>query len=93
MGDLGNVLANEYGVAHIDIHDNLISLDPYSDAYIGDLAIVVHQGVDDLGRGGNDESLRTGNAGKRSGCGLIQIQRFSGASKGRGPVYYNGRKW
>uniref|UniRef100_I3VPJ9 Superoxide dismutase [Cu-Zn] n=1 Tax=Cherax quadricarinatus TaxID=27406 RepID=I3VPJ9_CHEQU len=70
-GDLGNVGADYQGVAYINIVDKQISLDSTSPAYIGGLAIVVHAGVDDLGRGGNPESLKTGNAGQRSGCGII----------------------
>ncbi|KAK4325575.1 hypothetical protein Pmani_003860 [Petrolisthes manimaculis] len=95
VGDLGNVLANQYGVAYIYIEDRVISLDPNSQAYIGGLAIVVHQGVDDLGRGGNADSLKTGNAGSRSGCGIIEVQqrfRGIGLSAGRRPVYYSSRK-
>ncbi|XP_069192291.1 superoxide dismutase [Cu-Zn] isoform X2 [Procambarus clarkii] len=72
-GDFGNVVADYQGVASIYVSDNHVSLDPSSQSYIGGLAIVVHAGVDDLGRGGNPESLKTGNAGARSGCGIIQV--------------------
>ena len=70
-GDLGNIQADQYGNADVYIHDLVISLNPASPAYIGNLAIVVHQGQDDLGRGGNADSLKTGNAGGRAGCGLV----------------------
>jgi Cu/Zn superoxide dismutase len=32
--------------------------------------VVVHSGTDDLGKGGNEESKKTGNAGTRPACGM-----------------------
>ena len=34
-------------------------------------SIVIHQKEDDLGNGNDNESLITGNAGKRIACGII----------------------
>ena len=68
-GDLGNITANSSGVAEVNI----------SDKHMGGIksivgrAIVVHAGVDDLGKGGHPDSLKTGNAGGRFACGIIAI--------------------
>ena len=52
----------------------MISLDPNSKANILGLAVVVHSGKDDLGKGGDTGSLKTGNAGSRVACGIIKAQ-------------------
>jgi len=38
-------------------------------------SVVIHKGVDDLGLGGDAESLKTGNAGDRISCGIIGWKR------------------
>jgi superoxide dismutase, Cu-Zn family len=71
VGDLGNVEANGDGVATFKLEDSLIKvIGPYS--VIG-RAMVVHEKNDDLGKGGDEESLKTGNAGGRVACGIIGI--------------------
>ncbi len=36
-------------------------------------SVVVHSGVDDLGKGGHSDSLTTGHAGARVACGVIGV--------------------
>lgn len=68
-GDLGNIVADAEGVARIELSDKLISLNGIN-SVIG-RGVVVHADGDDLGRGGNDDSLKTGNAGGRVACAVI----------------------
>ncbi|KAG9080959.1 Superoxide dismutase [Cu-Zn] [Ceratobasidium sp. 370] len=69
IGDLGNIRSDSHGVAKLDFSDSVISLvGPFS--IIG-RTVLVHTGTDDLGRGGNEDSLKTGNAGGRAACGVI----------------------
>ncbi|KAF7298978.1 Superoxide dismutase [Mycena indigotica] len=71
VGDLGNIKSDEFGVATFSIEDTLIALNgPLS---VLGRAVVIHAGTDDLGRGDNEESLKTGNAGARAACGVIGI--------------------
>jgi len=71
-GDLGNVTA-EGGTAKISLTDEMISLTG-EHSVIG-RTVVVHADQDDLGQGGHELSLTTGNAGARSACGVIGIAK------------------
>ena len=83
VGDLGNITANKLGVVRKTFSDSKIKLKG-KNSIIG-RSVVIHEQEDDLGLGGMDEdgnvindkihqeSLKTGNAGKRIACGVIGI--------------------
>jgi Cu-Zn family superoxide dismutase len=70
VGDLGNVRANSEGIAEFKIIDSLVKV--Y--AVIG-RSFIVHADPDDFGLSGHSDSLTTGHAGKRIGCGVIGIAK------------------
>lgn len=70
VGDLGNIIADTNGNVNMKIYDNQISLRNLQRNILG-RSVVIHSDEDDLGKGGNDESLKTGNAGSRIGCAVI----------------------
>lgn len=71
IGDLGNIKANDNGIAETKYSDQVISM--YGHRSIIGRAVVVHNGVDDFGKSGHPDSKKTGNAGGRAGCGVIGI--------------------
>ena len=69
VGDLGNIEVDSKGKVECILKANHIKLrGKYS--VIG-RSVVIHQKEDDCGNGNNEESLKTGNAGKRIACGII----------------------
>ncbi|GMM40666.1 hypothetical protein FOG51_01065 [Hanseniaspora uvarum] len=71
VGDLGNIKTDDKGVAQGELSDKLISL--FGDHSIIGRTVIIHAGQDDLGKGGDEESLKTGNAGGRAACGVIGL--------------------
>ena len=71
VGDLGNVVAGDDGVAKFELEDHLVMLSG-ENTVIG-RSFVVHADVDDLGDGGHELSPTTGNAGARLACGVIGL--------------------
>ena len=72
VGDLGNITADENGQAKFTIRADRVDL--IGDRSVVGRGIVVHADKDDLGKGGDDESLKTGNAGDRLACGVITLR-------------------
>lgn len=71
VGDLGNVKANASGVVDTSFTDSLISLTGLR-SIVG-RGVIVHEDIDDLGKGNHPDSLKTGNAGGRFACGIVAI--------------------
>jgi len=69
VGDLGNVKANAKGEVHHTFYDDCIRLRGIKCNILG-RGLILHENEDDLGQG-DEESLRTGNAGKRIACAVI----------------------
>ena len=72
VGDLGNIEADENGKADFSIRAHRVDL--IGDRSVVGRGIVVHADPDDLGKGGDEESLKTGNAGDRLACGVITLR-------------------
>ncbi|VDK29677.1 unnamed protein product, partial [Gongylonema pulchrum] len=71
VGDLGNIVADTQGQAHVLIHANNLSLEG-PNSIVG-RSVVIHVNMDDQGKGGTPESASTGHSGARAACGVIGI--------------------
>lgn len=70
VGDLGNLRTNEAGIARYQMRDSVIKLRGTKCNIIG-RGLIIHADEDDLGKGGHEDSLTTGHAGKRIACAVI----------------------
>lgn len=71
VGDLGNIVADDQGVAVVDLTDTTVTLwGPHS---VVGRSLVISSGADDMGRGGHEQSLVTGNSGPRVAAGVIGL--------------------
>ena len=70
VGDLGNIRTNSKGEAKYIFYDDVIKLRGTKCNIIG-RGLIIHEEHDDCGEGGDAESLKTGNAGKRIACAVI----------------------
>lgn len=70
-GDLGNITIKEDGTLKQTIYSKILR--NHGKFNIIGRSVVIHDKEDDLGKGNNKESLKTGNAGSRIACGIIGI--------------------
>jgi Cu-Zn family superoxide dismutase len=76
VGDLGNIQTDSQGRSKYRMTDSIIKLRGTKSNIIG-RGLIIHADTDDLGLGGNEASLKNGNAGKRIACAVIG---YSGTS-------------
>merc|ERR1711973_907744 len=84
-GDLGNIYAPEpYTLVtlptYVNIADSVITLGDGGPRDVAGRAVVVRAGEDDLGLGVGDKaegSKKTGNAGARVACGIIELVEYN----------------
>lgn len=74
LGDLGNIKVNSTGTCKCKIYIKKLKIDGIY-GVVG-RSIIIHEKEDDLGKGGNKESIKTGNAGNRIACGVIGYAPF-----------------
>jgi len=74
VGDLGNIVTDSNGNARYQISDSMIKLRGTKCNIIG-RGLIIHADEDDLGKGGKEDSLITGHAGKRIACAVIGYAR------------------
>lgn len=78
IGDEGNIIVNgspNHGTAHIAKADFLISLKTGVINSVVGRALVIHYRTDDLGKGLNRESGKSGNSGEKIACGTVTLHR------------------
>ncbi len=63
-GDMGNLVADENGKAHLELLDPMMSFK--GDRSIIGRSVIIHKDADDL------KTQPTGNSGPRIGCGVIE---------------------
>ena len=73
IGDEGNIIVNDDGAAHVAKSDFLISLRSTAINSVIGRALTIHYGTDDLGKGVNHESSRSGNSGPKIACGTVTL--------------------
>jgi len=74
VGDLGNILSDSRGRAKYTFSDSMIKLRGSKSNIIG-RGLIIHADEDDLGLGGQSDSLTTGHAGARIACSVIGYAR------------------
>ena len=70
VGDLGNLITNQNGVAHYQRIDDMIKLRGSKANIIG-RGLIIHADEDDCGLGDYPDSSTTGHSGKRIACAII----------------------
>lgn len=69
-GDLGNIIADKNNNVKYNFYAKGLKV---KELY--GRSLVIHEKKDDLGKGNNEESKKTGNSGKRIGYGIIGFMK------------------